>query len=181
MKCIAMVAVLLIPVGGSAQSIAEVVEDALAPLPARLAEGAAVIKWNSDFTYETLKEGTNRWVCYGRADERDRSTFAVQCTSLANLDRVAQNRQFRVESADAQEEQASVAAADENGSRLLPEYGSMWVSMNGRDRASATIHSNVAVPHATSESTGLPESRSQGGAWVMAAGTSEAHIMVPGR
>src|SRR5437773_9807415 len=29
-----------------------------------LAKDATVIKWNSDFTYETLKKGTSRMVCY---------------------------------------------------------------------------------------------------------------------
>ena len=57
----------------------------------------------------------------------------------------------------------------------------MFVSMSGQNQESATIHTTISVPYATGESTGLPESGSQGGAWVMAAGTSEAHIMVPGR
>jgi hypothetical protein len=37
----------------------------------------------------------------------------------------------------------------------------------------------VAVPNATTQSTGLPDNGQAGGAWIMAAGTSEAHIMVP--
>lgn len=38
----------------------------------------------------------------------------------------------------------------------------------------------IAVPDATTQSTGLPETGNQGGAWIMNAGTSTAHIMVPG-
>ena len=53
--------------------------------------------------------------------------------------------------------------------------------MNGQNQESAGIHRTIAIPHATGESVGLPENGRQGGAWVMAAGTSEAHMMVPGR
>ena len=86
-----------------------------------------------DITYETLKEGTNRLVCYDRSDERGRQPFAVQCTSVANLERVAQNRRFRAESGDADAEGALLAAAEANGTRMKPEFGSVWISMNGPD------------------------------------------------
>ena len=81
--------------GAHAQSNAELIEGALAAAPARARDAAAVIQWNADFTYETLKEGTNRIVCYHRSDEVGRPAFAVQCTSVANLERVAQSRRFR--------------------------------------------------------------------------------------
>ena len=74
-----------------------------------------------------------------------------------------------------------VAAAEENGTRVMPEYGSVWIHMDGRDQVSARIHTTIAVPGATTESTGLPDNRSAGGAYIMAAGTSSAHIMIPGR
>jgi hypothetical protein len=38
----------------------------------------------------------------------------------------------------------------------------------------------VALPVATTASTGLPDKPGQGGAWIMNAGTSTAHLMVPG-
>ena len=57
-------------------------------------EGATVIKWKADNTYDTLKKGTNKLVCYDRSGDPGQQPFAVQCTSLANLDRVAQNRKF---------------------------------------------------------------------------------------
>lgn len=170
-----------IPVTAAAQTVEEMIDNALAAAPVRAREGAAVIKWNADYTYETLKEGTNRLVCFDRSDERGRRPFSVQCTSVGNLDRVAQNRRFRAETANGREERAMVAAAEENGTRVPPEYGSVWIHMEGQDRESAGIHTTVAVPGATTESTGLPDSPGAGGAWIMAAGTSGAHIMIPGR
>ena len=176
-----VVGVVSIQVSANAQTAAETIERALAAAPGRAREGTAVIKWNADYTYETLKEGTNRLFCYDRSDERGRRPVAILCTSVENLDRVAQNRRFRVESADAAEERAMVAAAEEDGTRAMPEYVSIWIHMDGTDRASARIHTTIAVPGATTASIGLPDNRSSGGAWIMAAGTSGAHIMTPGR
>ena len=164
-----------------AQTNAELIEMALAAAPQRAREGTTVVKWAADHTYTTIKEGTNQIVCYSRADERDRQPFAVQCTNKMNLDRVAQNRRFHAESTDAAGERALVAAADADGSRVKAEYGSVWRSMNGADQASARVHATVAMPGATAASTGFPDNRDQGGAYIMAAGTSEAHLMTPGQ
>ncbi len=41
-------------------------------------------------------------------------------------------------------------------------------------------HTTIAVPRATTASIGLPDNPSQGGAWLMNAGTTTAHIMTPG-
>jgi hypothetical protein len=75
---------------------------------------------------------------------------------------------------------ALVAAAEADGSRIAPEYGSLWMSMNGSDQASARTHTTVAVPGATTASIGLPDNPRQGGAWIMDAGKTSAHIMTPG-
>ena len=71
-------------------------------------------------------------------------------------------------------------AAEEDGSRIAPEFGSVFISMNGDDQASAGTHTTISVPGATTASIGLPESPGQGGAWIMQAGSSYAHIMTPG-
>ena len=163
-----------------AQTNAALIEQALAAAPRRAREGATVVKWAADHTYTTIKEGTSQLVCYNRADERDRQPFAVQCTSKMNLDRVAQNRRFHAESTDAAGERALVAAAAANGTRVKAEYGSPFISLNGADQASAGRHMTIAMPGATAASTGFPDSRDGGGAFIMAAGTSEAHLMTPG-
>ena len=61
-----------------------------------LAKEATVVKWNSDFTYEVLKQGTNRMVCYDLSGwPGERGAFSVECTSSeANLPRIAQNRKL---------------------------------------------------------------------------------------
>lgn len=161
-----------------AQTNAEIIERALAPAPQRGREATGVIKWNPDYSYETLKESTNRLVCYDRSGDPGRKQpFSVQCTSVANLDRVAQTRKALAENADGE---GMLDSYEANGTRVLPEFGSVWISMDGASQDNARIHTTVAVPNATAESMGLPDSRDQGGAWIMMAGTTEAHIMTPG-
>jgi hypothetical protein len=157
----------------------DVIERALSAAPRQARDGAAVIRWKPDFTYETLKPGTNRVVCYDQSGEPNEQPFSVQCTSVGNLDRVAQNRRFETEP-DKAKRQAALTAAEADGTRVKPEYGSVWYSMAGPDQARARLHVTIAVPGATSASTGLPDNPKQGGAWIMNAGTSTAHIMIPG-
>src|SRR5579862_7636921 len=85
---------LAVSIGAFAQTKEEMIDRALTAAPRNMRDDATVIKWNPDFTYETLKKGTNRLVCYDRSGEPGRQPFAVQCTTLGNLDRVAQNRKF---------------------------------------------------------------------------------------
>jgi hypothetical protein len=171
--------VLAVSTSASALTPADVIERALAAAPRQAREGAAVIKWKPDYTYETLKKGTNRMVCYDRSGEPGQQAFAVQCTSVGNLDRVAQNRRFEAV-ADKAERQKMLDAAEKGGTRVKPEYGSVWLTMNGPDQAHARIHTTIAVPGATTQTTGLPDNPKQGGVWIMDAGTTTAHIMTPG-
>jgi hypothetical protein len=171
--------VLAMSTGAFAQTPDESIERALSAAPRQMKEGATVIKWKADNTYDTLRKGTNRLVCYDRSGEPGQQPFAVQCTSVANLDRVAQNRKFEAVS-DKAARQKMIDDAEKNGTRVKPEYGSVWLTMNGADKEHARIHTTIAVPGATTQSTGLPDNNKQGGVWIMNAGTSTAHIMTPG-
>jgi hypothetical protein len=153
------------------------IDTPLLAAPANQREGATVIKWKSDFTYDTLKKGTNRLVCYDRSGQPGQQPFSLECTSLANLDRVAQNMQFE---AQGDKKQALLDAAEKDGTRVKPEFGSIFYNLGGPDRDRVRSHTTVAVPGATAQSMGLPDNNKQGGAWIMNAGTSTAHIMLPG-
>jgi len=78
----------------------------------------------------TLKKGTNRLVCYDRTGFPEQQPFSVECTSVANLDRVAQNLKFEA-SGDKVKTKALLDAAESDGSRVKPEYGSVWYHMQG--------------------------------------------------
>jgi hypothetical protein len=153
------------------------IDTPLLAAPANQREAATVIKWKSDFTYDTLRKGTNRLVCYDRSGQPGQQVFSLECTSIANLDRVAQNMKFE---AMGDKKQAMLDAAEKDGTRVKPEFGSIFYNLSGPDREKARGHMTVAVPGATAQSLGLPDNNKQGGAWIMNAGTSTAHIMIPG-
>src|SRR5947208_4949682 len=115
-----------------AQTPAETIEKALLPAPRQMKEGATVIKWKADFTYETLKKGTNRMVCYDRSGQPGQQPFAVECTSIANLDRVAQSLKIEAMPDKAQIRPA-FEALEKAGQWKKPEFGSLWLHMSGPD------------------------------------------------
>lgn len=162
-----------------AQASPEAIERALAAAPRQMKDGAMVIKWKADQTYDTLRPGTNRLVCYDQSGEPSEQPFSAQCTSVANLERVKQNKKFELET-DRTKRQAAIDAAEKDGSRVKPEFGSVFYTFAGKDQASARMHVTIAVPGATASSLGLPDNNKQGGAWIMNAGTTGAHIMTPG-
>ena len=101
---------------------------------------------------------------------------------MGNLERVAQSRRFRAEARqDTAAEQALLDEAEANGTRVPPEFGSVFISMNGPDQAGARTHTTIAVPGATPDFIGLPDNPGFGGAWIMNSGTTTAHIMIPGQ
>src|SRR3981189_770082 len=116
---------------------ADAIERALSAAPRNQKQAATVIKWKADNTYDTLKPGTNRLVCYDRSGDPGQQPFAVQCTSVANIPRVGQNRKFEAMT-DKAARQAAIDAAEKDGTRVKPEFGSVWLTMNGADKEHAT-------------------------------------------
>jgi hypothetical protein len=163
-----------------AQAPADAVDKAVLAAPANLREGATVVSWKPDFTYETLRKGTNRLVCYDRSGFPLQQPFSIECTSIANLDRIAQNLKFEA-TGDKAKTQALLDTAEKDGTRVKPEYGSVWYHLMGADKDHARTHITVALPGATTQSTGLPDNPRQGGVWIMNAGTTTAHLMIPGQ
>src|SRR5437764_1349261 len=70
------------------------IDKALRAAPGNLGKDATVIKWKPDYTYETLKKGTNKLVCYDKSGLPGQAAFLIECTSLGNLERAAQNLKF---------------------------------------------------------------------------------------
>ena len=170
--------VMAVSTSAFAQAPADI-DTALLAAPANLREGATVIKWKPDHTYDTLRKGTNRLVCYDRSGFPLQAAFSLECTSIANLDRAAQNMKAEA-LGDKMKSEAMLNAQEKDGTRVKPEFGSVWYHLAGPDREHARTHVTIAVPGATTQSTGLPDNPKQGGVWIMNAGTTTAHLMTPG-
>ncbi|PYS35245.1 MAG: hypothetical protein DMG14_27495 [Acidobacteria bacterium] len=182
MKCMIPVVLTVLALSASAfaQTPEEMIEKALLPAPRQMKEGATVIKWKPDFTYDTLRKGTNRLVCYDRSGQPGQQPFAVECTSIANLERVAQSLKIEATVPDKKEQQAAFEALEKEGKWTKPEFGSLWIHFSGPSQAQARTHVTIAVPGATTQSLGLPDNATKGGVWIMNAGSSAAHLMTPG-
>jgi len=174
-----------------------------------MAKDATVIKWirnphagkevtAADFTFEVLRSGPSRMVCYDLSGWPGEEPWSVECTSSeANLPRVAQNRAFAEMGSKATPTLAGgrpvlsssgtggirelVVAAGKDGKRVLSEVGTMWYNLRGASQDTATWHTFIGMPNFKGEQVGLAEVGDAGGAWLMFAGTPEAHIMLPGR
>jgi hypothetical protein len=155
----------------------------------------------ADFTFEVLKSGPGRMVCYDLSGWPGEEPWSVECTSSdANLPRVMQNRAFAEMGAKATPKIGEgdksvpvlsssssggirdlVLAAEKDGTRVLPEVGTIWYNLRGKSQDTAIWHTFIAMPNHTAAQVGLPNNRDAGGAWLMFEGTPEAHIMVGGR
>ncbi len=168
-----VIGVLAISISGLAQAPDEAIDRTLVAAPANLRAAATVIKWKPDFTYETLRKGTNRLVCYDRSGFPEQQPFSVECTSIEVqiLDRVDTREQNPLSferfsgwfsGGDKAKSQAMVDAAEKSGKRVKPEYGSVWYHAMGPDKDHARTHVTIALPGATTQSVGLPDNNKTG-------------------
>src|ERR1051326_2249935 len=162
--CLVMI-ILAVSAVAFAQAPSTEIDKPLLAAPRNMKDGATVIKWKSDFTYETLRKGTNRMVCYDRSGQPGQQPFAVECTSIANLERVAQSLKMEA-IPDKKASQAAFEAAEKAGNWTKPEFGSLWIHLSGPDQAQARMHVTVAMPGATTQSLGFPDNASKGSVWI---------------
>jgi hypothetical protein len=173
-----VVSLLAASAGAFAQDQAAI-DKALMAAPAQLKAGATVIKWKPDYTYDTLRQGANDLVCYDLSGYPGKQAVMSECTNKGNLPREAQNLKFEA-MGDRAKVQAALNEAEKDGTRVKPVYGSVWYHMMGADADHLRTHMTIAVPGATTQSTGLPDNNKSGGVWIMNAGTTTAHLMTPG-
>ena len=108
-----------------AQSVDDEIARAVMAAPQLMADDAMVVRLIENGGHEVLRDGSNGLVCYDRSNEPGRS-FAVQCTDVENLPRAEQTYQLRTSAGDAEEARARIAAAEAEGSRVAPKFGSVW-------------------------------------------------------
>ena len=155
------------------------VDKAVLALPENMRNQTMVIKFKPDFTYDTLRKGTNGLVCWDRSGFPLQQPFALECSAVANIERAAQNLKGEA-LGDRAKANEMFAEQEKNGTRVKPAFGSVWYHLSGPDKDHARAHMTIAVPMATAQSLGLPDKSTPNGIWIMNAGTTTAHLMVPG-
>lgn len=177
--CAALVlSILGAPVPASAQS-AEIAQAILAA-PGNNGAEATVIHLNDDGSSTVIREGSNGFMCWDSSDHAY-NNWDSQCTSIENRPRVEQNHEFYMAGGSEEEIEARFQEAEENGTREVSKYGSFYFHAVGTSPDNLRMHSNIVVPFATGETLGgIPTSRQPAALWLMQAGTSSAHLMLPG-
>jgi hypothetical protein len=163
-----------------AQTDQEMIDRSVLAAPANARAAAAVVKWDASGKRIEIRPGTNGMVCWDQSVWPGQRPFSAHCTSVANLPRVEQNREFFYKAGEAKAAEALVQESEKAGTRKVPEFGSGNYGLVGNDQASARPHVTIATPFATTETIKLPSKPTPTGAWIMNAGTSGAHLMVPG-
>ena len=182
MKRVALLAIVAVsPAIAYAQVSSMDIDTVALGAPAKARAATTIIRWHADHaTYDTLRQGTNKLVCFDRSGFPEQQPFSIECTTLTNLPRVVQTMKF--ESADDRKRtMALIDAAEKDGTRIKPEFGSVFYHFVGPDKEHARAEMTIFVPGATSAMLGgLPERNTHDGAWLMDAGKTSAHIMTPG-
>jgi hypothetical protein len=178
---VAVAACMVVASSAFAQTDQEMIDRALLGAPAGMVrQNASVVKWGPDGKRMVIKQGTNDLVCWDQSVWPGQLPFSVHCTSSKSMDRVDQNRAFYYQYMTREAAEKAIKEAETAGKRVLPEYGAGHYGLQGKDQASARAHVTIAVPNATAASMKIPDKPSTSGIWLMDAGTTGAHLMIPG-
>ena len=167
----------------AAQSDDDAIATALMAAPPALAANAMVIRLDDAGDYEVLREGDNDLVCWDRSDQPNMS-FSVQCTSVGNLPRIRQNRAWAMSGQSTEDIRALQEAAEADGTPR--GFGVRQHVLHGgrcrrRLRQPAHDHRRPVRHRGVARRPARGGSYTRAGTWLMQAGTSAAHIMLPGR
>lgn len=150
-----------------AQDEAEVIANALQAAPASIAENAAVMDWAG----QTLREGTNGWICFPDPPETESASMCLDEPWQAWAGAWQNKQPVTIDRPGI----AYMLAGDAGASNVDPfatgpTADNEWVETGP--------HLMLIVPDPASLA-GMPTDPDNGGPWVMWAGTPYAHVMIP--
>ena len=172
---------LLIAVSAGAQSVDELVAQAVQPLPEDLRADARVYAYDAESGERTvLRKGSNQVECKPR-DERG---FTL-CSSKASAAYRDLRQKHTLAGLEGDELSAAMAAAVEAGTVAAPAYGSILYRLYEKDDRIQLLWV-VLLPNATAEDLGMSvvsqrdnSLAGMGRPWMMREGTPSAHLMIP--
>lgn len=173
--------------GACAQPSQEaLINQAVAAAPEDMREGARVLAYNDQGTYEVVREGSNGLTCV--ADNPAQEGFEVVCFHQDLEAYMARGRELRAEGMSGSETvtkrgeeiEAGTLAFTEGPSTLYIRFGDeAYYDAETGEVMNSRLRYVIYTPYATSETTGLPASPAAPGApWLMLPGDWRAHIMI---
>jgi hypothetical protein len=164
-----------------AQSVDELIAQAVLPLPEDLRAEATVYRYDPETgAREVLRQGTNQVECNPRNEDGFTLCFPVAMAARRDL-----SARLMAEGASDDERETALAAAEAAGEIEPTPFGSIIYRLyDGDDRI--RLLWVVMLPGATSEELGMATASQrdaslagQGLPWMMQEGTSQAHLMIP--
>jgi hypothetical protein len=151
--------------------------------PAELREGAAVLGYNAEGKLVRIREGKNELICL--ASDPSKTAFNVACYHKDLEPFMARGRELLAEKVTgAKRNEIRFKEMAEGKVAMTKEPRTLYVlTGTSFDAATGKVADSylrwvIYVPFATPESTGLSTKASDGGPWLMGAGTAGAHIMI---
>jgi len=166
----------------SAASSAELIAQAVTPLPEDLRAGATVLTYDpATGARRVLRQGNNGIECQ---PENSWDEF-TRCYSKLIAPRYDFEAKLRAQKKSEKDIEAATEAAYKSGELKVPPSGTMSYRLSNKDGVIKRLWM-VSVPYATHETLGISTVsqrdaalKGQGIPWMMLEGTAGAHIMIP--
>ena len=162
-----VLAAVLASTPASAQNKAAVISNAMKAAPASIAEKASVADWQGN----TLREGTNGWVCFPDPPNVENAPMCFDEPWLSWADSWQNKKPVTIERAGI----AYMLAGDGGASNVDP-YAVAATPDN--EWVESGPHLMLIVPNSAALD-GISTDPDHGGPWVMWKGTPYAHVMIP--
>jgi hypothetical protein len=151
--------------------------------PVELRAGAAVLGYDAQGGRVQIREGKNELICL--ATDPTKTTLNVACYHKDLEPFMARGRELLAQNITGAKRNEIRFKELADGKFSMPKEPRTLYVLTGTsfDAASGKVQDSylrwvIYVPFATPESTGLSTKASEGGPWLMSAGTAGAHIMI---
>ena len=165
----------VVPALAAAQSDADLITEALLPLPDQLRDEAAVVTMDAHGQRRVIREGKTAFTC--TPDGPDPGFYAT-CINGSTGNVIQAYTSHLARGASIREAWDAVNAAIGTGSLTTATPGTLIFIQSGPSRAESAQLTVTLVPYATAEATGLGVEPTADRAWLMCPGTARAHIML---
>lgn len=165
----------VVPALAAAQSDADLITEALLPLPDQLRDEAAVVTMDAHGQRRVIREGKTALTC--TPDGPDPGFYAT-CINGSTGNVIQAYTSHLARGASIREAWDAVNAAIGTGSLTTATPGTLIFIQSGPSRAESAQPTVTLVPYATAEATGLGVEPTADRAWLMCPGTPRAHIML---